>query len=285
MAVRSHIDATAREYDRSVRRDASPKRKNPVKIRAGQKGGQVCAERRRLILAQGPTEILTALKGVLEGRVVFTPRADETAVDFVGRVRMGPFLAGSLVTTERAQRTPTEEFYEGHRGRLDDRAPQCRTPGLGAHLRHHSPPSGLGVSDPVGIPAAPRYGALRHPRAVSHVVDEYTSLTPPGPDVHHRRRMGPGRLRPPAPLGKRRRFMSPTLLLAHGGVLPDALSAVSLLALTGIFHGSVAWAVQARGRAEGAATAYSRTAVSTWRASTTSTFSCCPPRWTDSSRR
>lgn len=40
--------------------------------------------------------------------------------------------------------------------------------------------------------------------------------------------------------------------------MPHALSAVSLLALTGIFHGSVAWAVQARGRAEGAATAYSR---------------------------
>ena len=39
------------------------------------------------------------LKGFLEGRVVFTPRTDESAIDFVGRVRMGPLLVGALVTT------------------------------------------------------------------------------------------------------------------------------------------------------------------------------------------
>jgi hypothetical protein len=30
---------------------------------------------------------------------VFTPRADESAVDFVGRVWMDPLLAGPVVTT------------------------------------------------------------------------------------------------------------------------------------------------------------------------------------------
>jgi hypothetical protein len=33
------------------------------------------------------------------GRGVFTPRADESAVDFVGRVWMDPLLAGPVVTT------------------------------------------------------------------------------------------------------------------------------------------------------------------------------------------
>ena len=53
----------------------------------GLKGGQI-SEARRL------------LRSFLEGRVVFTPRADEFAVDFVGRVRMGPFLVGAKKVME-----------------------------------------------------------------------------------------------------------------------------------------------------------------------------------------
>ena len=46
--------------------------------------GKQVAESRRL------------LKGFLEGRVVFTPRTDESAIDFAGRVRMGPLLVGGV---------------------------------------------------------------------------------------------------------------------------------------------------------------------------------------------
>jgi hypothetical protein len=41
------------------------------------------------------SEARRLLRSFLEGRVVFTPRADEFAVDCVGRVRMGVFLAGA----------------------------------------------------------------------------------------------------------------------------------------------------------------------------------------------
>ena len=47
--------------------------------------GRQVAESRRL------------LKGLLEGRVVFTPRPGEHLVDFLGRVRMGPLLVGAVL--------------------------------------------------------------------------------------------------------------------------------------------------------------------------------------------
>jgi hypothetical protein len=43
------------------------------------------------------SEARRLLKGFLEGRVVFTPRSGEPAVDFLGRIRMGPLLAGAVL--------------------------------------------------------------------------------------------------------------------------------------------------------------------------------------------
>jgi len=63
--------------------------------------GKQVAESRRL------------LKGLLEGRVVFTPRADESAIDFTGRVRMGPLLVGALGTTVGGVPDGTRAFYAG----------------------------------------------------------------------------------------------------------------------------------------------------------------------------
>jgi hypothetical protein len=53
----------------------------------------------RGLLGKQVAESRRLLKGLLEGRVVFTPRADESAIDFTGRLRMGPLLVGALVTT------------------------------------------------------------------------------------------------------------------------------------------------------------------------------------------
>ena len=51
----------------------------------------------RGLMGRQVSESRRLLKGVLEGRVVFTPRTDESAIDFVGRVRMGPLLVGAVL--------------------------------------------------------------------------------------------------------------------------------------------------------------------------------------------
>jgi hypothetical protein len=62
-------------------------------------------------------------------------------------------------------------------------------------------------------PAASPYPRARGRPSPADAARWVPSLTPPVPAAHHRGRVGPGRLRPPAPLGEttEKGFMSPTL--------------------------------------------------------------------------
>jgi hypothetical protein len=92
--AREHQRAGLRAKLEAVRRQRLA---GPVDRRALETRVRALVADWRGLMGRQVAESRRLLKGFLEGRVCFTPRADEAAVDFLGRVRMGPLLAGAVL--------------------------------------------------------------------------------------------------------------------------------------------------------------------------------------------
>lgn len=82
---------------------------------------------------------------------------------------------------ERAQHTPTEEFYEVTECAWTVEALNRELRSMGDDLQDRPPPPGPRVLDALAVPAALVYRATQAPLSVSYVLNQYSLLTERSP--------------------------------------------------------------------------------------------------------